>query len=137
MAVVTFDYNGWIARYPEFTSVTQATAQAYFNEATIYLDNTDASRVTDPVRRAVYLFMLTAHIAALNSGVGGQPASQLVGRIGNATEGSVSVATGYIDEPGTAGWYAQTKYGLAYWTATAGFRTMQYIPGRSVSIGRW
>ncbi|WP_048996419.1 DUF4054 domain-containing protein [Burkholderia multivorans] len=125
MGTVTFDYAGWLARYPEFSSVTQATANAYFEEATLYLDNTDASPVTDLPTRSMLLGMLTAHIAALNSGINGQTASPLVGRINSATEGSVSVSTEY-QVPGSAQWYAQTKYGAAYWAATARYRIFQY-----------
>lgn len=122
--VVTFDYSGWIARYPEFSAVIQATAQLYFNEATLYLDNTSASVVADASpggARATLLNMLTAHIAALNM-AGSSP---LVGRINSATEGSVSVGTDYA-VPGTAAWFAQTKYGAAYWQAVLPYRTMRY-----------
>lgn len=128
--VVTFDYAVWVARYPEFSSVSQPLAQSYFNEATIYLDNTACSIVQDTARRAVLLNMLTAHIAALNrKGTDGQLASPLVGRIDSATEGSVSV---HADMPGgtaNAAWFQQTPYGAAYWQATAQYRTMRYVPG--------
>ncbi|TAL90909.1 MAG: DUF4054 domain-containing protein [Candidimonas sp.] len=131
--VVDFDYSGWSARYPEFsTSVSAGLAQQYFNEAQLYCDNTPCSPVTDASpggQRAVFLNMLTAHIAALNAPLNGQPSSPLVGRINSAAEGSVSVQT-QLDMPaGTAQWYTQTKYGIAYWTATAQFRMMQYVPG--------
>jgi hypothetical protein len=125
--VVTFDYDAWEARYPEFATVNQTLATAYFNEATIYLDNTAMSIVQDLTQRAVLLNMLTAHIAAMNSGVGGQAASPLVGRVSQATEGSVSVSAEYDGGTGSA-WYLQTKYGAAYWQATAYLRTFNYVP---------
>ena len=119
---VVFDYTAWTARYPEFATVASATAQLYFNEATLYLDNSTASIVQDGSpggQRATLLNMLTAHIAALAS-------AQMVGRIASATQGSVTVATDYGAQPGTAAWFNQTKYGAQYWSAVAMFRTMQY-----------
>jgi len=130
---VVFNYASWAARYPELSaSVGQAQAQAYFNEAQLYVDNTPCSIIPNaaPVyQRAIFLNMVTAHICALNAALNGQPASPLVGRISSATEGSVSVATENQYPPGTPQWYQQSKYGAAYWTASAMFRTMNYVPG--------
>lgn len=129
--VVVFDPSAFKARYPEFVSVSDALLQAYFGEATIYLANTEDSRVQDVAQRAVLLNMLVAHIAVMNAGANGQPASPLVGRVNTATEGSVSVGTDMGTVPFTAAWFLQTKYGAAFWQATARYRTMQYVPGRS------
>jgi uncharacterized protein DUF4054 len=134
---VVFDYQGWMAAYPEFAAVTQPRAQRFFNEACVYCDNTACSPIADLTQREIYLWMLTAHIAALNGGLdpcGEIPAGQgrgLVGRITNASEGSVSVGTEYPvsgDGPNAA-WYNQTPYGANYWVATAQFRTFQYHLG--------
>lgn len=128
--VVAFDYGAWSGRYPELSgSVTQATAQQYFLEAELYCDNTPTSIVRDLCLRAILLNQVTAHIAALNAPLNGQPSSPLVGRISNATEGSVSVATQMDVAPGSAQWFAQTKYGAAYWQATTQFRSMLYVGG--------
>jgi hypothetical protein len=127
--VVIFDPAGFIARFPEFTTVSASTLTAYFNEATLVLDNTDASTVQQIEQRTPLLWLLTAHLAALYSGVNGQAAAQLVGRINNASEGSVSVATDYGTQPATAAFYLQTKYGAQYWQMTASIRAMQYVPG--------
>lgn len=132
MGAVAFDYVIWAARYPELAAwVGQPLAQAYFAEATLYCDNTPTSVITDPGQRAVLLGMVTAHIAALNAPLNGQPSSSLVGRIGQATEGSVTVQTTLDMPPGSAQWFAQTKYGAAFWQATASFRTIRYVPGSS------
>ncbi len=124
--IVTFNFAQWIARYPEFSTLNPSLAQAYFNEAGLYCDNTDASPVpADPTTsfpRVNYLWMLTAHIAALNQ-TGSSP---LVGRISSASEGSVSVQTENNYPPGTPQWYQQTKYGAAFWAATGRFRSMFY-----------
>lgn len=130
--VVTFDPAAFLVRYPEFASVGTPLLQAYFDEAAmVYLDNTEDSRVQQIEQRSVLLNMLVAHLAALNAGVNGQGATPLVGRINSATEGSVTVQAAMDGVPGTAAWFMQTKYGAAYWQATAAFRTMQYVPGSS------
>lgn len=140
MAVVVFDYEAWAARYPELASSVDApTGQLYFNEATLYLDNTDNSIVQDVTQRAVLLNMLVAHIAFLNAPIGGSASSPLVGRISDATEGTVSVRTELSGLPGSAAWYSQSKYGLAYWQATINYRNVRYVrPRRQCApLGYW
>jgi len=127
--IVVFDFSAWIARYPEFSSVSSTLAQMYFNEATMYCDNTATSPVQDVDIRTMLLNMLTAHIAKLNAPVNGQQASELVGRIASAGEGSVNVSTELEGQVQGRAWYAQTKYGLAYWQATAQYRAAQYKIG--------
>ncbi len=126
MAVVIFDSAAFLVRYPEFSTVSAGLLQAYFDEATIYLNNTDTSPVVNITIRATLLNMATAHIAALNSGVSGQSPSSLVGRIDSATEGSVSVHADMGPVFNNQAWWIQTKYGAAYWQATRSYRTMQY-----------
>lgn len=129
MTVVPFNYAVWSARYPEFATVSEPVADEYFAEACLYLDNTDASLVpANPATfqpRSMLLNMLTAHVAALNSGINGEDASPLVGRINSASEGSVSVQA-EMTGPAAAAWFFQTKYGAAYWQATAQYRTAVY-----------
>lgn len=130
MGIVAFDPVRFKARYPEFSTVSDLVLEDYFVEATLYLNNTDTSRVQDVAQRALLLNMIVAHVAALNSGVNGAAASSLVGRMSSATEGSVSVSTEFAAPAnGTEAWFYQTKYGVAYWAATARYRTAVYIPG--------
>lgn len=130
MAVASFDFSGWQFRYPELVPcVPEGMATAYFAEAGLYLDNTDCSPVQDVTTRALILGMITAHIAKLNAPVNDGEQQQLVGRISNASEGSVSVATA-MTVPGSAEWFAQTQPGLAAWQALARFRTFRYFTGR-------
>jgi hypothetical protein len=129
---VVFDYAAWIARYPEFAVTALApAAQQFFNEAQLYCDNTSSSPITDDSvggQRAMILGMLTAHIAYMAIGVTtGASGSQLVGRINNASEGSVSVQTENLYPPGSAQWFQQTRYGSAAWAAMAAFRTFRYF----------
>ena len=90
MAIVVFDVAAFRERYPEFDAVSETLLNAYFTEATIYLNNTDSSPVKDISIRALFLNMLVAHIAALNSGVNGEKASGLVGRKRSASGTCVS-----------------------------------------------
>jgi len=129
--IVAFNYAGWIARYPEFAdSVDETTADLYFAEATIYHRNDGDGPVTDATAQLAYLNMMTAHIAARYAAQNGIPASPLVGRISNVSEGSVSVGTeGFTGIPGSQQWLVQTKYGADYWFATTPYRTMRYVLG--------
>ena len=127
--LVTFNYDAWVARYPEFSGVSEPLAQLYWNEATLYFN---AYGWPGSLPQAPTLLnMLTAHIAKLNAPLGGSPSPQTVGRVDNASEGSVSVHLDMGDanegSPSQA-WYMTTKYGAAYWAATAKFRTARYRP---------
>jgi hypothetical protein len=123
MSTVVFNYSEFFTRYPEFSeSVEFDLAQLYFEEAGIYLDPTDSSMIANQTKRKVCLYMLTAHIAAMNRPGG----TDLVGRISSATEGSVTVQA-EMAQPGTGAWFMQTKYGAAYWQATSQYRTGFYI----------
>lgn len=134
MAIVVFDYAGWAIRYPELALwVAEPLAQAYFNEACFYCDNTASSPIPDTTRPTL-LNMVTAHIAALNAPLSGRESPALVGRINSATEGSVTVSTENLYPPGTAQWWQATKYGAAFWAATQQYRLNFYVanPARSV-----
>ena len=73
--------------------------------------------------------LIVAHIAVINGATASGQAG-LVGRISNVSEGSVSVAAELKGFDGDlAAFFAQTPYGVQYWALTAGYRTMQYVPG--------
>lgn len=130
-AIATFNYQAWKARYPEFGTVSQDLATAYFAEATLYLRNDGTGPVQDAGQQLVLLNMLVAHIAKLNAlNDDGSSASGIVGPITAASEGSVSVSSGLVVEAGTAGWFQQTPYGNSFWAATAPYRAMRYVPSR-------
>lgn len=134
MAIVSFDLALFRARYPEFASTADALIEACWDEGTIYLDNTDASRVTNVTTRAVLLNMLAAHILGLQAR---QASAGIVGRINQATEGSVTVSAEMGPASGSSAWFMQTQYGASYWQATASYRTFQYAPGRSFTQRGW
>jgi hypothetical protein len=131
--VVIFDPAKWLLAYPEFTCISADQANAYFDRATLILNNTACSPVCDLNQRSALLNLLTAHIAKLNFGSNGQPASGVVGRISQASEGSVSMSADMGPVTTNSAWYLQTAYGAEYWQATAGYRTAVYLPGRSVN----
>lgn len=141
--VVTFSYSSWQARYPEFNAtVSQQAAQLCFNEAELYLNNSTWSRVLDGSvggQRSMLLNMVTAHIAKLYFGSSLGPASDAVGRLSDAAEGSVSVSLQYVNDMTAAeAWFAQTKYGASFWNATTIYRSAQYVslaPGYRVPGG--
>lgn len=54
MAIVVFDVAAFRERYPEFDAVSETLLNAYFTEATIYLNNTDSSPVKDISIRALF-----------------------------------------------------------------------------------
>ena len=125
---VVFNYSAWVQRYPEMVGVSEVLANNYFTEATLYLDNSAASRVRNLAQRALLLNMITAHIAKLYAldASGAALANPIVGRISAATQGSVSVQTELADLGKGAAFWSQTPYGLSYWQATAQYRTAVY-----------
>lgn len=131
--IVAFDYAAWIAAYPEFANVPEPTALAYFNQATLYQANDGGGPpITVAAQALTLLNMLTAHIASINAPPDqGGSGSTLVGRVSSASEGSVSVQTDFGDAKSSspsAAWFNQTKYGAAWWQATAPFRTFRHRP---------
>lgn len=138
MAIAAFDYAAWVLRYPEFGAVSAERAALFFAEAGLYLDNTDASLVTDVAYRGVLLNMLTAHIAALSGALeaDGKPTG-LVGRVSSASEGQVSVSVDAGALPGSAAWFMQTSYGMAYWQATKRLRSATYVPAPAYNFEPW
>lgn len=130
-AIATFVYADFIVQYPAFaTAPPEATLEAYFAIAgELYLRNDGTGRVRDVNAQTALLYMLVAHMAQLFNGADGNSPSGLVGRISNATQGSVTVGTDYPSTPNNA-WFVQTPYGAAFWQATAAYRSVaSYRPG--------
>ncbi|HBC5219953.1 TPA: DUF4054 domain-containing protein [Serratia marcescens] len=142
MGAVVFNIKAFRALYPAFatgcgSAPSDDLLEALFNQAsTLYLDNTDESKVQDLKEREQLFFLLVAHLCALRgfgSGQSGGQGSGLVGRIISASEGSVSVSVDSAGSNDQSWWYLQTPYGADYWQATAPYRTMVYHPGSSPS----
>ena len=137
--VVTFD-SAWFTTFttifPEFSCLTQAQVQAYFTMAGLYVANDVSNPAVCILPQLFYL--VTAHVAWLlcPKGADGNPSATgtsgsggLVGRITNATQGSVNVGLD-MGAPGGASpqeaWWDQTKYGAAAFASMAAFRTARY-----------
>ena len=124
---VVFNFTNWSTRYPEFASVNPTLAQLYFDEATLYCAN-HLNPVRTVAALTMLLYMLTSHIAQLNSPTTTSGASSATppGRLSDATEGSVSASFENDYPPGSAQWFQQTKYGAAYWQASLPYRLFRY-----------
>ena len=126
MAAVVFDPTAFKARYPEFAAVADATLTACFNEAGLYLSNADNSPVQNITRRATLFNMLTAHVAYLGGLLSADGMPRPVGRVSQASEGSVSAAF-EGPPPGSAQWFQQSQYGASFWQATSSLRGFRYL----------
>lgn len=129
MPAVVFDPAAFKARYPEFYNASTPSLAACFDEAGLYLSNTDNSPVQNLTRRATLLNMLTAHVAYIGGLLSADGMPRPVGRVSQASEGSVSAAfEGVPPTPGSGAWFQQSQYGTAFWQATSSLRGMRYIP---------
>lgn len=131
--VVQFLQSEFVGLWPQFTGISSAQNQGSFNNATLLLNNSCASLVQDANERMSLLYMLTAHVGILTTGTddgagNASPPQGIVGRIANASEGSVSVSSEYSSEvTQSEAYYIQTPAGAMFWQATAAYRTMLYI----------
>ena len=136
MAVVVFDADTFRSMYPEFSNVADATLPYIFQQAELYLDNTEYLLVIDPDKRATLLYILMAHLlymrfgtSTMNPGGAAGNGSGIVGRVSSATEGSVSVSSDMGNMEFRNAWYTQSPYGLDFWQATKVYRMATYFPG--------
>ena len=130
--VVTFSYPTWAATFPQFSpglNQDQVT-NLILPIASTYCRNDGGGPVCDATAQTNLLNLMVAQCAQLMFGPTGTGSTGLVGRISDASQGSVSVRTEFPNEPDEA-WYNQTQWGAMYWAMAAPFRTMRYtIPCR-------
>ncbi len=132
MTIAVFDYAAWSALFPSLAAGVDSTlATALFGQAGLYVDNTDSSVVQDVGQRLAILNLVTAHLAAMTPEGGG---SGTVGRLGKASEGSVSASFEYKSTTDSA-WWDQTPYGAQAWLALAPYRLGAYVPAPVAPIG--
>lgn len=136
--IVVFDPTEFKAAYPAFATVADGLLEGDFAVAEMFLNNSCCSVVRDANRRQLLLYMVTAHVAYLLQGENGKPPSGIVGRINQATEGSVSVGAAYVNDMSmTEAYFSQSPYGVMFWTATANYRSFHYVaPPQSGCFGR-
>lgn len=129
-AVAVPNYAAWSTLFPEFSNVSAPQYAMYFDLATQYCRNDGCGPVSTVAIQTRLLNLMTAHIAFIFAGDSrSDGASGLVGRINSATEGSVSVGAEMPGANANSAWYLQTKYGAAFWQATAVYRTARYRRG--------
>ena len=131
-----FDYDTWVAMFPEMAGVTSPVATGYFAMATMYIRNDGGGPINDPNMQATVLNLTTAHIAKLFSNqtagipvTGGiePPNTGAVGRVSQASQGSVSATLEMMPAEASSAWFNQTQYGAAAYRMLAPFRTMRYL----------
>lgn len=130
----------FLARYREFTlayNTNPAKFASYFTEAGLYLSNCPTSIVQDVAVRLVLLNMLVAHISYLNGDLSADGQTRPVGRVSDASEGSVS-ASFEMNAPtaGSGPWFFQSQYGTAFWQATSAIRGFRYSPRPTAFLPR-
>jgi len=128
-AIAQFNHQVFVTRYPEFSSVDPDVLFLYWTEAELYHRNDGGGPVKSENSQQLLLNMLTAHVAQRNKLENGNTESDLVGRIDSASEGSVTVSAAFEVPAGCPQYFAQTKYGVDYWVATAPYRTFRYRRG--------
>lgn len=142
--IAVFVYSDWAVLYPELVAppdgtgtTTQAQAGALFIQAGLYLNNTPCSVVQNVPIRLQLLYMMTAHLACLVARQAAEPnGNAIVGRISDATQGSVSVSADVGTTTNNQAWFYQTQYGMSFWQATAAYRAGgRYKPGRVPYLG--
>lgn len=132
--IIGFNVGQFTQTFPEFAYIPAPQLTNYFNLATQYVRNDGGGPVEDTQTQTNLLYLVTAHITKLLANLpNGQPASGAsgqVGRIQNASEGSVSVGLDMGSTTNQEAWFNQTQYGAMFWAASRPFRTMRWIPPR-------
>src|ERR1700744_3796554 len=108
--VVTYSYSGFQAQFPTLANVPSGTVQTYWNMAGGFHANDGQGPVCDPVQQALLMNFMAAHLLVIFGAVtlaadGVTINYGVVGRVSNASEGSVSVTTENDYPPGSAQWY--------------------------------
>jgi len=136
--IASFSYDTFIALFPQFNYLSGAQVQFYWNMATGFHRNDGGGPVTNVCMQEEMLQLVTAHVIQLFAPKrDGQGPSELVGRINNASQGSVSVGSEMPGATASSAWWQQTQYGAAYWELSKPFRTMRYIPGPPRPTAPW
>ncbi len=131
MGQQSLDYAVFIAQFIAFASLTQAQITAAYAEALATLSSQITNLTGDPAIdqiNAIRMNYATAHLLAILYGENGNPPSGIVGRVDDATQGSVHVHA----DMGTMGqgavWWNQTVYGARFWALTEPLRRLSYVP---------
>lgn len=127
--VVVFVPATFKALFTQFATVPDALLNLYFQLATMIVDNTCNSVVSDATLREQLLNLLVAHMATLwptaaSAGSGGG----IVGNVTSATEGTVSVSAAWASSVSQSmAYFIQTQFGAMFWQLTSPFRSFRYV----------
>lgn len=136
--IVTFDPAAFLLIFPQFSNLGTPVLNTYFDVATTFVRNDGCGPVTSVQMQTQLLNFATAHLLKLfATQADGQSPSEIVGRINNASQGSVSVGAEMLVPPGSAQWWNQTSFGATFWLLSAPFRTMRYMPGPAKPVAPW
>lgn len=123
--VVEFDVSEFRAIYPTFSSITDAQLEYFFAKAEMRINNT-VNACVPYNQRKIYLYLLVAHMAELQSRINAGNGN-LVGNISGATQGSTSISVAIPPVSSGNYWYMQTPYGAEYWDLTKKYRSALYV----------
>lgn len=141
---IVFNYAAFVAGYPEFAGLSEPQAQAYFDRAGLFFENTGRNPAACSGNMGALFNLLVAHIAWLtaprdangNPASAGQPPSPIVGRVSSASEGSVSVSAEWKGSGSPSEeWYLQSQWGAEFWQATAQYRMFRYFANPTIVPG--
>lgn len=135
--VVEFDPAAFRALFPQFVDppYTDGILEMYFALATLILSNSCGSVVSDGTQRERLLNLLVAHLAVITP-LTGAASPGIVGPISSASEGSVTVSSGFAATVArNAAWFAQTQFGFTFWQLTAPYRSMRYVAPCTDGVG--
>lgn len=134
---IDFSVTNFKAAYPQFATLSDTQiVQGALPVAELYCRNDGGGPVSTAETQTTLLNLMVAHICQLMYGANGQQPAGIVGRISDASEGSVSVSAEFPMTP-TNAWFMQTPFGAAFWQATAAYRTMRYVPGPRRNFNPW
>lgn len=124
-ASVSFDYDLWAKMFPQVAMNTNKyqIENLVLPLASQYcpIDGTSPCCIASTLSQAINL--MVAHISQLFFGINGAAPSGAVGRVADASEGSVSVTLDYGATNSSSAWFVQTPWGAAYWQLMLPFRS--------------
>lgn len=127
--VVEFVPADFKVLFPQFATVADSLLMMFFDLATLILNNTCNSLVSDAAMRERLLNLLVAHMAtqwptAAAAGSGGG----IVGNVTGATEGTVSISAAWASEVSQSmAYFIQTQFGAMFWQLTSPYRSFRYV----------
>lgn len=127
--VVEFVPADFKALYTQFSAVSDALLNLYFQLATMIVNNRCTSVVDNATLREQLLNLLVAHMATLwPTAASGGSGGGLVGNVTSATEGTASVSAAWASAVSQSmAFFIQTQFGALFWQLTSPYRSFRYV----------